>query len=101
MFNKENCTVEIRKYAIISGHVILFDIGLDHSTMFDQGEIITSAGLVCIWRKGNGQQVICCDEGVHFSVLSKPVTDEKLIAEYLGVAVNSINPLSDIRNSIC
>lgn len=89
---RENYTVEMQKYIITNGHVILFDVEQDHSNMLGQGEIITSAGLVCIWKKGNIQQVICCEDGVFFSGLSKPETDERLIAKHLDITVNSISP---------
>eukprot|EP01133_Synstelium_polycarpum_P016563 gene16563-19681_t len=61
----------------------IFDVELSHSGMFDEDEVITSAGLVCIWKKGSVQQIICCDEGVCFSVLSKPEIDQQLIANFL------------------
>lgn len=85
MVREEKFTVEIQKYAIVGGRVVLFDVELSHSGMFDEDEVITSAGLVCIWKKGSVQQIICCDEGVCFSVLSKPEIDQQLIAKHMGI----------------
>lgn len=87
---EEKCTVKIYKYAVIDARVTLFDVYLNHATFFDQHKKISSAGLACIWKKGNKTQVICCDEGCSYSVLSKPETDQQLIATYLGIEVNSI-----------
>lgn len=88
MQNHEKFTVEIQKYAVINQRVILFDANLSHASVFNKDEIISSAGLACIWRKGSTRHIICCDENVSFSVMSKPEIDQKLIEEYLTATGN-------------
>lgn len=85
MINEEKFTVKFFKYFVTNGRVSLFPVCLDHATLFQADEKITSAGLACIWKKGNITQIICGDEGVSFPVLSMPELDQQLIAKYLGI----------------
>lgn len=91
MINQEKLTVDIQKYLIINGRVILFDVDLPHSSVIlNKDEIISSGGLACIWKKGNKKQIICCNDGDSLAVLSNAPIDQQLIAEHLEIVVECI-----------
>lgn len=91
MINQEKLTVDIQKYLIINGRVILFDVDLVQSTIIlDKDEIISSGGLACIWKKGNKKQIICCNDGHSLFVVSNAQMDQQLISEHLGFISDSI-----------
>lgn len=91
MIDQEKLTVEIQKYLIISGRVILFHVDLAHSAfLLNEDEIISSGGLACIWKKGNKKQIICCNDGNSRALLSDASIDQQLIAEHLGITVEYI-----------
>ncbi|MBB6500939.1 hypothetical protein [Pedobacter cryoconitis] len=90
MNDKEKYTVEFQNYAIVKGRVILFDVDLGYLSVFNEFEKITSAGLVCIWKRGDVQHVICSNESVFFPILSKPEIDQQLIAVHMGIPVNRV-----------
>lgn len=85
MNQEEKYILETQNYAIINERVILFDVGTEFPCIFNEFKTVSSAGLVCIWRKGDRQHLICCNESAFFPVLCKPETDRQLVAGHMGI----------------
>lgn len=78
--------IKLKKYIVVNGNPILFPCDLVHADVA-AGNIkrVDSAGFFLIRKTAEGLRVICSGESDSLSISSKPETDQKLIASYLGL----------------
>ena len=77
--------IERKKYIIINGKPLVFDIDFRHADMITDNTKVCSAGFVTLWKRLDGIKIICNGESTSLSISSRPVLDEILIAKHLNL----------------
>ena len=77
--------LSLRKYIVVKGNPILFPSDLIHAEVAGKHNEVESAGFFVVVKEKGRRRVICIGESTSLSISSKPETDQKLIANYLGL----------------
>ncbi|WP_157262942.1 hypothetical protein [Pedobacter steynii] len=77
--------MSLRKYIVVKGNPILFPADLIHAEVAGKQNEVDSAGFFVVVKEKGRKRVICIGESTSLSISSIPETDQRLIANYLGL----------------